>query len=251
MQVPLNTNMFLKGGILMGLVYDSPRQTADIDLTTSLTVDSGVDDRIRTHLDSAFPRAAAALGYAGLLVKVHSVKRLPKKLFETARFPGLKLKITSARRGTRQEKALNEGRAALVIDVDISFNEQLQQIQVLNLTDGQTLYAYGLVDLIAEKYRAVLQQIPRQRNRRQDIYDLDWLIANAEIDDACRKQILDSFLIKCRSRDLEPTSESLNDPEIKTRSAAEWATMALELGEAPDFEPCFACVLEFYRSLPW
>ena len=34
MTASLNVEMFLKGGILMGLVYDSPRQTSDIDLTT-------------------------------------------------------------------------------------------------------------------------------------------------------------------------------------------------------------------------
>lgn len=36
--------MFLKGGILMGLVHDSPRQTTDIDLTTALAAEGGVGD---------------------------------------------------------------------------------------------------------------------------------------------------------------------------------------------------------------
>ena len=39
MTPPLNAKMFLKGGILMGLAYDSPRQTTDIDLTTTLEVE--------------------------------------------------------------------------------------------------------------------------------------------------------------------------------------------------------------------
>ena len=101
---PLNAKMFLKGGILMGLAYDSPRQTTDIDMSTKLIVEHNTGDMIRTKLDAAFPRAAAALGYADLVLKTHSVKRMPRKTkFEEADFPALKLKIAYAQRGTKQE----------------------------------------------------------------------------------------------------------------------------------------------------
>ncbi len=36
---PLNTELILKGGILPGLVYGSPRQTTDIDLTAAFVAD--------------------------------------------------------------------------------------------------------------------------------------------------------------------------------------------------------------------
>ena len=57
----------------MGLAYESPRQTTDIDLTTALAPDDDVGERVRNLLDSTFRRAAAALGYADLIVKTHSV----------------------------------------------------------------------------------------------------------------------------------------------------------------------------------
>ncbi len=248
---PLNDKLFLKGGVLMGLAYDSPRQTGDIDLTASISAHKGVDDRIQSLLESAFPRATTALGYADLIVKTHSVKRQPKKIFEEAEFPALKLKIAYAQRGTKQEKALLEGKAPGIIDLDISFNEPMQQIQILELTGGQELWAYSLTDLIAEKYRAMLQQVLRNRSRRQDVYDLHFLVADGDLDDVVRKQTLDSLIEKCRSRHIEPTPQSLEDPEIKKRSGAEWSTMELELGELPDFEDCFELVSDFYRSLPW
>ena len=248
---PLNVKMFLKGGILMGLVYDSPRQTTDIDLTTALAAESGVGDAVRELLDSEFPRAAAALGYADLIVKTHSVKLLPKGKFPDAKYPALKLKIASAKRGTAQEEALQRGIPSGVIDVDISFNEPLPQIQILKLTGGQELRAYGIVDLIAEKYRAMLQQVPRHRNRRQDVYDLDRLIARNEIDGALQSQILEALVVKCQARQLKPVCASLDDPEIKKRAGTDWRSMELELGEVPDFEGCYARVSEFYRNLPW
>lgn len=252
---PLNDKLFLKGGILMALAYDSLRQTGDIDLTADLVVHSDINDRIRRLLNSAFPRSAAALGYTDLIVKIHSVKRQPKGIFETAEFPALKLKVAYAQRGTRQEKALQEGKVPGVIDIDIdidiSFNEPMLQIQILELTEGRQLRAYSLIDLIAEKYRAMIQQVTRKRNRRQDVYDLHFLVAKRNLDDAIRAQILDAFVEKCRSRHIEPTRQSLEDPEVKTRSGVEWNTMELELGGVPDFEECFERVFEFYRSLPW
>ncbi len=250
--VPLNTKLFLKGGILMGLAYNSPRQTLDIDMTTNFTSDDNVDDEILEQLNSALPRAIAALGYANLLVKASSVKRLPSTaIFKSAEFPALKLKIVSALRNTKQEIAFYKGKAPCVIDLDISYNEPLKQIQVLELTGGQELLAYSLVDLIAEKYRAMLQQVPRNRYRRQDIYDLNLLIEENQINDACREQILEAFIEKCHSRNLDPTQGSLDDSAIKERASAEWQTMSLELGELPNFEECFECVSKFYRNLPW
>jgi hypothetical protein len=166
MTADLKQRLFLKGGILMGLAYDSPRQTADIDLTAAFEVSPDIDEKIRGLLDGAFPRAAARLGYADLIIKVHSIARQPKAIFETASFPALKIKIAFARRGTPQEAALNRGIAPGKIEVDISFNEPLRQIQVLGLTGGAELLAYDLVELMAEKYRAMLQQKERNRNRR-------------------------------------------------------------------------------------
>jgi predicted nucleotidyltransferase component of viral defense system len=251
MTADLKERMFLKGGVLMGLAYDSPRQTADIDLTAAFEVSPDIDEKIRGLLDGAFPRAAARLGYADLIIKVHSIARQPKAIFETASFPALKIKIAFARRGTPQEAALNRGIAPGKIEVDISFNEPLRQIQVLGLTGGAELLAYDLVELMAEKYRAMLQQKERNRNRRQDVYDLDRLIDGREFTPEVLTQIVEVFVAKCQSRDIEPTIDSLDDPEVKGRSAADWQTMQLEIGSLPEFEGCYSRVSNFYRTLPW
>lgn len=251
-KAPLNKKMFLKGGILMGLAYDSPRQTVDIDLTTSLQAKGDTGEWICEQLNREFPLTASRLGYEELVLATQSVKwQQGGGPPETAEFPALRVKVAYALRGTNQETALKRGRAAHVIGIDISFNESLGHIQILEITGGQELFAYGLADLIAEKYRAVLQQVPRNRNRRQDIFDLDLLIASHEIGDQLRGQILETMIGKCRSRHLEPAPASLEDPEIRERSGREWEMMELEVGEVPDFEACFARVSGFYKDLPW
>lgn len=251
MTAPLNTELVLKGGILLGLVYGSPRQTTDIDLTAAFAVDDDVDDRIRTLLDSAFPRAAASLGYPDLIVRTQSIRRLPAHIHRKADFPALKLKIAYAGRGTNEERALRDGKASSVVDVDISFNEPLNHVQVLELTGGQALYAYGLIDLIAEKFRALLQQVSRNRYRRQDVYDLDVLIRDHLQEGVAPRDVLEAVLKKCAARRIRPNRSSLDDIEVKTRAGRDWDTMQLELDVLPAFEDCYSRVADFYRSLPW
>ena len=252
--VPLSTKMFLKGGLLMGLVYSSPRQSIDIDFTTILEPQNDSDAKIREKLNQGFPRVAAMLGYPNLVVQIHSVKRQPPKIpTQKAQFPALKLKVASAKRNSRQELALKRGKPSdVIIEIDISFNEpSLQQIQILKLTDEHELLAYSLVDLIAEKYRAILQQIPRKRRRPQDIYDLSRLIIYEAIDADTRALILVALKEKSQARGIDPKQDSLDDPEIKSRCKAGWESLKLEIVEVPEFETCFADSVEFYRNLPW
>lgn len=95
----------------------------------------------------------------------------PKKQFDTAEFSAIKLKVGYADQGTAAHEALIEGRAATAIEVDISFNEPQTEPRIPAIPGGAELLAYSFTDLIAEKPRAMLQQVVRRRNRRQDVYD--------------------------------------------------------------------------------
>ena len=250
----LDETMLLKGGVLMGLAYQSPRQTSDLDLTATMPPSEDVGERIRSLLDAAFPLAAARLGYTDLVARVQSAKRRPRSEgFVAANAPALQLKIAYADRGTGQERALWAGRASRVIDADVSFNEPVEHVQLLCIEEGRTVRAYAFADLVAEKYRAMMQQVTRDRNRRQDTYDLDRLVGAQEVDEATKTSILRTLHVKCAARGIEPERATLRNPEIERRSGADWASMAQELGEGelPDFEDCFARVVAFYEALPW
>jgi len=249
---PLNTGLYLKGGILLGLAYGSARQTMDIDFTATLPVDDEIDAWIRDRLNTAFPRATAALGYADLVVRAQSVKRLPgQNRFASAAFPALKIRIAHAHRGSNEERALREGGASSVVDVDVSFNEPLRHVQILRLTGGGELLSYGLIEIAAEKYRDLLQQEVRNRNRRQDVYDLDMLIRGGMMNQIDPGEFLDALVEKCAARRIEAHRESFDDAEIKRRAGRDWASMKLELEDLPDFEDCYEKVSAYYRSLPW
>jgi hypothetical protein len=249
--VELNKKLFLKGGILMGLAYDSPRQTTDIDLTTAFEIDDKIDEKVANLLNAALPRAAATLGYTSLALRVQGHKRKPKGDLDKLSFPALEVKIGFAKKGTKQEEALKIGRASGIIKIDISFNESINHTQVLRLPDGRLLLAYGLIDLIAEKYRAIMQQKVRKQNRRQDVYDIHRLISSHQFDEPTCKLMIAAIIEKCSSRHITATQQSLDDPEIRRRCEADWLTMELEVGLLPAFDTCYDAVNLFYKSLPW
>lgn len=249
-------HVFLKGGILMGIVYQSERNTGDVDFTTDLEPDNAILEELEKELNSAFPRAAAELGYPDLLCNVQSKKVRPNKhsLSEDS-YPAIRINVGYARRGTPGEKHFQKGKAITVIQMDISFNEPVQGIQIVKLDADRAakIHAYSITDLLAEKFRALLQQPQKRKNRRQDVYDINLLVENFSFDEGEKKLLLQSFQQKCMARKIIPTRESMSSLEIKELAGAEWATLSLEIGEEslPNFDECYEMVESFYKSLPW
>lgn len=247
------SRFFLKGGILMAVVYESPRGTVDMDFTTDLEASPDLAGKLREALDQALPRAAASLGYPDLVLRVQTIREQPRPFGSAGpSFPALELTIAYARRGTPIEGRLARGQGPHVIHLEVSFNEPVHATQIVRLgVEGPSISAYALTDLIAEKFRALLQQVPRNRYRRQDVYDIAHLVERFALDDGERAEILKSFRDKCAARGIEPTVDSISDPQVIERARSEWDTLTQEIGELPDFDVCFAKVEALYRALPW
>lgn len=248
----LNTNLVLKGGAVMALAFKSNRVTADVDFT-SMAEPTGFADQIAKELNAVLPRTTVRLGYLDLLCRVQTVKKMPRPLnFEEFDFPALLIRIGSAERGTGEEKRLKAGRATRVLDIEISFRDQVYAFQKLNLTGpGVAVRAFTLHEIIAEKLRALLQQPIRKRNRRQDVYDIAYLVETNELTDEDRRNILETLIEKCRTRGIEATPASMDDPEVRRRAEVDWNTLALELDDLPPFDERFAMMRDLYISLPW
>lgn len=248
----LNTNLVLKGGAVMALAFKSNRVTADVDFT-SMAEPAGFADQIAKELNAVLPRTAVRLGYLDLLCRVQTVKKMPRPLnFEEFDFPALLIRIGSAERGTGEEKRLKAGRATRVLDIEISFRDQVYAFQELNLTGpGVAVRAFTLHEIIAEKLRALLQQPIRKRNRRQDVYDIAYLVETNELTNEDRRNILETLIEKCRTRGIEATPDSMDDPEVRRRAEVDWSTLALELDDLLPFDERFDMMRELYLSLPW
>ena len=145
------------------------------------------------------------------------------------------------------------GYRGLIIEIDYSFNEINQQIDNIQLVDGGKILAYSLPDLVGEKYRAMIQQKSRNRVRRQDAFDIYWLLRRGYLEDSGLKILVyRSLLMKAQSRELTVNKNSMADEEIIKRSKEEYATLADEIdGELTPFDVVYAVVRNYYESPPW
>ena len=114
--------IFLKGGVLVGAVYASGRNTADLDFSTIAEPSMDFLNQLEVELKAALPAAAAALGTPNTTIKVQSVKYRPRKeTFIEANTPAIEVKFAYAEQGTEKEKRLLDGRSNDIIYADISF----------------------------------------------------------------------------------------------------------------------------------
>lgn len=253
----LGQSLVLKGGSLLAIAYGSARFTSDLDFTAR-DFSADAPELLRALLDPALLRAAAALGYADLHCRVQTVKLKPRPaMFAGADAPALKVTIGSVGGGLSERRSLEAGMASDVLELDISYREPLvsiEEVPLLGRVDSaaapHTILVYSLAEIVAEKLRAYLQQAERDRGRRQDIYDLAYLVGEhgASLD---RAAILAALRTKAHARGIEPEPGMIDDPDCIARARRNWDTLRAEIGRIPEFEACFAVVREFYLSLPW
>lgn len=246
----LQASMVLKGGILLAIRYRSQRYTKDIDFSTSKTMAELDENEIAKELNGSLAAVVEELDY-GLDCRVQKCELFPKR--KDATFPSIRITVGYAYKGSSKHKRLQTKTSPSVVSIDYSTNEFIPSIENFKLTVGEEIQTYSLTDLIAEKYRALLQQVIRNRNRRQDVYDLYFILHEfAGLSDDEKSLILSSLLAKAKPRGLIPNISSMDDEEVKRRAGHEYDTLMDEtLDELIDFNLAFEYITKFYRSLPW
>lgn len=246
----LREHLLLKGGTLMALAYGSRRFTMDVDFTAFLIAPDQARHIINT-LNETLPIAAKNGGYLDLECRVQSMEMKPRR--SGTSFPTLEVKIGSARKGSSQIARLNEGSATHVTKLEISFNEHVETTQHLIMPDhGRYILAYSIHELIAEKFRALLQQPIRNRYRRQDVYDISRIVQNRAFDTREKSLILKTLALKAESRKVPIGPNTLSSDDVKERARSEYHTLRLEIDDPDlDFDDDFEVVEAFYKSLPW
>lgn len=246
----LSSTMVFHGGLLLTLKYQGIRHTKDLDFATPQNLSDIQVDKLIAELDQCMLDASESLPY-GLYCSIQRHKVNPPgddKSYQT-----LEINVGYAYKGTASHRRLLRKNCSTIISIDFSFNEINQDTMYFDVTKDSKIKAYSLHDLVAEKYRAIIQQKTRNRIRRQDSFDIYWLIINNFIigDDIHRK-ILESLLSKSKSRGLMVQQGSLGDEDIIRRSKQEYSTLADEIDhELPPFDELYQAVRAFYESLPW
>ena len=249
----LQTSMIMKGGVLLTLAHNSSRYSQDIDFSTAVRLPEFDKETFRKALDEALALTVETLGY-GLDCRIQGFEQNPKG--EDASFPTIKTRIGYAYKNeAREHKRLLAGQSIKVIKLDYSLNEPVGNVDIFDLDEGNAIRVYGLIELVAEKFRALLQQESRKRVRGQDLYDLwhlftvyPFLTSNADI----QKQILDRLIEKSAIRSLTISVESMSDENIRRRTREGYGSLSSEAGEdLPPFEKLYGNIEAHFQSLPW
>lgn len=247
----LNSRMILKGGILMAVVYGSARHTTDLDFSTHMKKSEFDVDQFKIEFNRSIHQQCSLIS-SEVFGKIQSCEWRPKR--GPGSFATLKFKVGFAAAGNRREMSrLERNESSKTIAVDFSFNEP-SQFRVVHISSQEdVLRVYSTGELIAEKYRALIQQTSRNRFRGQDVYDIWYLIVKPELSQEIEKKfVLDRLLYKAEIRNVSAVKESLRDPELVRRARGDYSSWVNTLGEStPDFEEAFDLVQAFYESLPW
>lgn len=248
----LRQKMIVKGGILLAIRHQSTRNTRDIDFSTSCTHRELDINKFLTELNSRLIITSQRMDY-DIDCRVQSHELNPPEKKEPA-FPTLRIKVGFALRSTEMHRKLMKKQCIDVVRIDFSFNEQCTTPEIINIAENSFIKVYSLVDLVAEKYRAMLQQPDRNRYRRQDVYDLFILITKYDVLKILetKKKIMESLSLKCKSRDVLFSFDSLQNPEIYRRSLKEYENLKDEIQKPlPPFDSAYHIVRDYYENLPW
>lgn len=255
----LSSMLVIKGGIVMSLVHEGERYTSDLDATSVGAIDKLTTEKLEKDLSRHLKGAEIDIGY-GLGFNIHSIKTQPKNYME-AKYPAYKVKIGYANLNNDKEmERLNNKQSPSIIEIDISFNEPIiveEDTVSIQLAEDRSILCYSLEQIIAEKYRSLLQQPFRNRYRRQDVYDIYHLLTAYDEHfgkDVVKKMVLDK-LKKCsedKGIDDYLCQNGILDEKIKRMSLHDFKTLELEIDiNNIDPENMFNHISDYFRSLPW
>lgn len=256
-QHELRSEMIMKGGILVAIAYHTGRYTRDIDFSTCKHYSEFQDGHAQFiyNLGQSIQISSAELSY-GFACKIQSSELKPGA---EGNFQTLHLKVGYAEKSnTNSMKRLASGQSSRVVQIDYSFNELVGDVGLMDLGGDEHLQTYGLFTLIAEKYRALIQQGsgPGQRvrgsARGQDIFDLQAILTQTKPSVEAQDYLVQLLIEKALSREVVVSRLSMRNEEIYTKSKVRYDALRDEIdGELPNFDESFFFVREFYENLPW
>lgn len=247
----LNAKMAMKGGVLLAIKYGSSRYTIDVDFSSSEKPSEIDTDKLRNELDRNLILSSERFDY-GMSCLVQKIKKEPNDPRATS--PTFRITIGYAYKADRNNyRSLQKRRSSTVIKIDYSFNEIIHETEELILSDEKSIKTYSYTDLIAEKFRALLQQESRNRMRGQDVYDVYYILKNFEAPtEEAKAKILKALIDKSASRNLIASKQSMSNPEIKKRAESSYEDLKNDIyDELPEYEMAYRHLKIFYENLPW
>jgi predicted nucleotidyltransferase component of viral defense system len=239
--------LFFKGGNALRFVYGNPRATIDLDFTADASLPDD-ENPIRQLLDRALLRGGKTFG---IKLKCQRVDRKPPK--RKATLPTYDIAIGFQLPGDRYFADFeNQARqVSTVVKLEISFNDLVCESQPRQLSPNlpAQLRVCTLEDILAEKLRALLQQVIRNRTRPQDAFDIARAVR--EHGESLNLDKIATYLIaKCGVRGIHAARSAFADEEVKKGAAFEYDTnLAISQTDWIPFDEAWQTVLDLVGKL--
>jgi predicted nucleotidyltransferase component of viral defense system len=240
---PLREELFFKGGNALNFVWCPNRSTTDLDF--SCRDEPFSMERLRELLDTGLHAASRRLGTTYSIQQFKRQPPGPDKTFVTYE---VSVGYALADDQRNRKKMHNQQPSHATVKLDISINEIVCDFSSKPLPSGHSVHVCTLEDIVAEKYRALLQQKERNRQRPQDVLDIAVILRSG---DALRPDFIARFLqAKAAARDIPVHAAALDHPEIRLRAAAGYSDLENTAHRFIPFDEAFALVLDYFHTLP-
>lgn len=207
-----------KGGNALRFIHGNERSTLDLDFSAEPDFPDS-PERIKRLMDEALKTAERRYQ---VKARCQSIHRKPPGTDKTT--PTYSIKVCYQLPGDKHyhnvDERLSSNRTfSEIIEVEISLNDVLCETHDQALSpDAKPLRVCTLDDIIAEKLRALLQQIPRNRSRPQDVFDIASMLRRHQVIVNLGK--VAAFLIqKSEARGIVATRGAFNDA-VRDKAAA-------------------------------
>jgi predicted nucleotidyltransferase component of viral defense system len=234
----------LKGGLALHFAYGSPRRSSDLDFSAVEPFTSEITEakeRRILHfchtLDAGLEAVAASHRLAGLAVQRRTLSdEIPALLAEVG----------------YSAEAQAENRYDDAIEMQVVLSEVVCETAEAEI-EGIPIHVPSLDDVLAEKLKALLQQVPRETARSTDVFDL-WYFVEVSEHPIDRAKVADFLRQKSTPwPSICPVSRSaFADERVRAHAASAYDAIASDLGGGlglPSFDEAFGAVLRFVETL--
>jgi predicted nucleotidyltransferase component of viral defense system len=196
----------LKGGNALRFVHGNGRSTLDLDFSAESDFPDNPGE-IKRVLDAALKTAEPRYR---IKARCQSIHRKPPGFDKTR--PTYVIKVCYQFAGDRYFQNFEERKSfSEIVEVEISLNDVVCETCERELhPSAKPVRVCTLDDIIAEKLRALLQQIPRKRSRPQDVFDIASMVRSHS--DAIDLGKVSAFLIqKSEAREIIATKSAFDE----------------------------------------
>jgi predicted nucleotidyltransferase component of viral defense system len=246
----LQEQFVLKGGNALKFAFDSPRSSVDVDLSSTEPYPNQEDqetrkfrDEVVERLKAALPKVVSEYRYEEMVLQSSEIKppNLPQR-----KFPALEMKVGYTELEDRTPPYSD------VVKLEMTLNEVVCEAEYRR-TGGFELHVSSLDDIIAEKLRALLQQVTRNRYRPGDVFDI-WFFTT-RVPQALDRARMARFLqekSKGKVGDGPVSREMFYHPQVRSRAQEGYDEIEERIPQSvtlPPFTEAFEQVLAFVETL--